>query len=375
MRKVILLQALLCLFHTQIVTQSVPYSTTSVRGSTVITNYYDPNAGPSTGPGLPVSPLDTRLNAPLGTPWGAQPTTVPSVSATYSPPPSSSSTSTLVPTTTTIVPTSTGLPTSIVVPNTTSIPNSSALPNPTFVNTGTLRSPSGYSSGYPSAYPSEHSTGYLPQQRNLPLMPMAPNRAEDVFLGVPGEPTYLFPGLVRFYINQWVGSDYLYNLPPYIGVVVEIIQPNDISKTISSGMIKENINEIFRASGIIPTAESLNNGPPLPFFHLNIFLTQVDDSYVFFMAGRLFEEARIGRLNFRLPGTYQAITWERQELMVISSKLLDDQLLFTAREIAESFTQRVRYFRNQILEQEEQLRLRCGPAPTIKCPPRSKIRF
>lgn len=351
MRIFIFLQALLAILNATLEAQ-VPYSTSSVRGSTIITNYYDPNAGPSTGPGLSISPLDYRFNAPLGTPWGVRPATTPAVTATYATTPTST-TSTLVPTSSiTSSSASSLLPTSATIPASSSfVPSAGQFPSTPPALAGQRVIP----------------TNYMGARPVEPLMPVPPTQYGQLPQGLPFEPTYLFPGLVRNYMNQWVGNDYLYNAPPGIGVVVEIIQPSDSSQLINTDVIKNNISEIFLASGITPVSESFNDLAPLPFFHLVIFLTPVDDNYVFSIAGRLFETVTLPRLNFKLPGTFQAITWERQEMIITSKNRLEEQALYTAREIADLFTSRLRYYRQQIIEQEEQLKLRCPPAPSAKC--------
>lgn len=318
MRKFIWFQVLLTMLQISLEAQSVPYTTSSVRGSTVITNYIDPNAGPATGPGLSASPLESRLNAPLGTPWNGQSNSGPRVTATYG-------------------------------------PNSAGSPS--------MQPLGAEANSYAAPY--DQRGGYLPP--NQPLMPVDPTSYADLPRGFPGDPTYLFPGLVRYHIDQWVGSDYLYNLTPNVGVVVEVIQSGELPQLINSNLIKENISSIFAMAGINPISESYADRPPLPFFNLIIFISPVEENFAFSVTGRLFEGVEIPRLNFRLPGTFQAITWEKQEMVVTPANRLTEQLLFTSREIAGLFAERVNYFKRQKIEQDQQLKLRCPPAPLAKC--------
>lgn len=351
MRKVILFQVLLALTQGAIVAQpSVPYTTSSVQGSTIITNYYDPNAGPNVGPGLPISPLDARLNAPLLR--ISDPTSITSQgNALFQSVPTVQGVAPVVP--------ATAPPFPSVSSYASSFPQQTNYINP-YTPTVSANALTGIplpqnSSNFPMPVPQ----GRFSAIQHDALVPITTPKRE--FYGTPFEPTYLFPGLVRFSIDKWVGSDYLYSLSPNIGVVVELVNPNNIPHNIDIDLIKQNIETIFSYSGINPVAESIGGGPPLPFFHLLIFASPVENSYVFSISGRLFEDVRLARLNVKLPGTWQAITWEKQELVVASKALFFEQLWATSKQIAESFTQRVNFFRRQLIEQEDQLKLKCGP--------------
>ncbi|MBA3602964.1 MAG: hypothetical protein H0W50_04845 [Parachlamydiaceae bacterium] len=365
MRKVVLFQTMLALVQIGIMAQpSVPYTTSSVQGSTIITNFIDPNAGPAAGPGLPISPLESRFNAPIIR--TSDPTSLTSAGAqTFS--------SVNTPSVTNVPglensPAVRGVVNANGVMSVPSITNfSSSFPQPA---TGNFNQPATNAivpvNAFPRNIPGENfnagSAFGGAQFRRDSLVPINTPRRDD--FGSPDEPTYLFPGLVRFAIDKWVGSDYLYSISPNIGVVVEIIYPTGFSQRLDANLIKQNIQGIFSNAGINPVAGSFVGDPPLPFFHLIIFATPVEDYYVFSISGRLFEAVRLARLNVRLPGTMQAITWEKQELIVASKTLFFEQLLATSREIAQYFTQRVNYFRRQLIEQEDQLRLNCGPRVT-----------
>lgn len=355
MRKIILLQALFMLSQANLSSQSaLPYNSTSVRGSTVITNYYDPNAGPNVGPGLTISPLESRLNAPLGTPWSSQATS-PNVTATFAAPTFSTPVTYTGPTTVSSVPT-------------TPVTTYGSYPSSNFNSAVQSRFPprAGNLAGSVASEPLGTS---LPQPE--PLLPVSGGGVES-YGGYPAEPSYLYPGLVRQHLGQWVGSDYLFNMYSNIGVVVEVVTPSDMPFIIDSDILKLHVSEVFANAGINPYAESFLNQPPLPFFYVIILVSQVDSSYVFSISGRFFEAVKISRLNFNTPGTAQAITWEKQELVTTSQSRLAEQLTFTTREIADQFIQRINYFKRLRQEQDDMLKMRCGPVPTVKCPPRLK---
>lgn len=373
MRTIFFLHAVFMVAGSQLHAQSaLPYSTSTVQGSTIITNFIDPNAGPNVGPGLSVSPLDSRLNAPLGTPFTPNQVSAPApVSATYgnagAPPVGALRGRALINQRLGIGTPADSLPdvaSGVPVTYPAGYTNPAAYPagytNPAY--------PAG--SVNPAAYPAYDANGLpIPARAPESLIPVT-GAGPEPFVGYPADPTYLFPGLVRMYLGQWVGSDYLYNMYPNIGVVVEVVSPSDLPYLVDSDQVKQSVGDVFASGGIIPFAESLLDSPPLPFFHVIVLITPVNDAYAFSISARFFEGVKVDRLNFRIPGTVQAITWEKQELVTTSQARLSEQVLLSARELADTFIQRINYFKRQKLEQDEQLKMKCAPVPSVRCPPR-----
>ncbi|MBA3238930.1 MAG: hypothetical protein H0T62_11375 [Parachlamydiaceae bacterium] len=269
----------------------VPFSSSYIPVAPGSSTYYDPY-GP--GPGLRRSPLDARLNAPLGLPWSPPAARVSSVA--------------------------------------------------------------------PLAVP-----GYIPGRRSVPLAPIPP-QVRSISHGHFGEPAYLFPGLVRLTGDNWVGSDYLYNLAPTIGVAVELIVPPEISSVIFKNRIRTELEGVFSSYGITPYSEAIGEMPPLPFFHLIAFVAPVQGKYVLNITGRLFEEVKVPRLNYQLPGTWQAITWEKQELLISAGSQLVERLSSAASEIALMFVRRVSHYNRQQLEQRDALRVEGPPVGALESP-------
>lgn len=294
---------------------SVPYSVSTVKGSTIIQNYYDPNATRAVGPGLAPSPLESRWNEQLGVPRGSTP-------INPSGPPSNP------------VNTSTSAP---LTGSAYRGPSSQIITNP--------------NTGVPAPLGSTTSAQYVDAR-------MRP-RFEKV--KVPShfeEPTYLFPGLVARYGREWVGSDYLYDMPVNIGVIVEVVLPDGKPIDINPMALKQQISGIFAKIGINPDAEALGPKPPLPFFHVLILAYPTDTKYVAYVSGRLFEEVKIDRLHFEPNGVWQAITWEKQDLVITSPSQFNDQLTKTVDSIGEAFIDRIRFFQELQLEQDSKIKLR-----------------
>lgn len=209
--------------------------------------------------------------------------------------------------------------------------------------------------------------GFTPGYRNEPLAPI------PYLTRVPsprhfGEPTYLAPGLVRFSNGLWAGSDYLYNLSQDIGVAVELVLPKELAGILHKERVRQEIEVIFTGHHITPFSLAVNDLPPLPFFHLIAFVVPVKESYVVNIAGRLFEEVKLIRLDYQLPGTVQAITWEKQELIVSSKSQVLERLMESAREIAIQFAGKIDSFNRLQFEHKEELKVQGAPVGTVVSP-------
>jgi hypothetical protein len=192
----------------------------------------------------------------------------------------------------------------------------------------------------------------------LEPIPVAPLAGDIPFH--PESPSYTFPGLVTRFSGAWVGSDYLYNLPPDIGVAVDIIMPDNFPLRIDARRIKDAVADIFSRGNITPVSQAVGDHPPLPFLHILIFAQAAEESTVAFVEARYFEGVKLFRLDYVLPGTVQAITWEKQDLLVDAPNRIAEQIFASAEGLARDFVSRVHFFQRQRLEQEELLRLRCG---------------
>lgn len=298
-----------------------PYPYSYVQGSTIVTNYYDPYAGPDVGPGLSTSLYDTR-NASLGFPLQSVSPVVPIYSGPQS------------------------IYTSALQQGYTGTPN--------YPPQATVISPPAVVTPVPSTY------------APLPSGIRGGNTAnEGHSLGHFEEPTYLYPGLVRFSIDRWIGSEYLYDLPSDIGVVVEVLVPKELSTMFNTVKIKDDIHAVFKGVGITPMAQSIGNQPPLPFFHLLAYVLQVEDAYALSISGRLLEAVTLPRTNFQLAGTWQAITWEKQDMVVSSKTQITEQLYETAKEIAMLFAEKVSYFKKRRVGQRQEHGTVVPVVPTI----------
>lgn len=157
---------------------------------------------------------------------------------------------------------------------------------------------------------------------------------------------FTLPGMVGLNNNQWVGGDNFFNLSNEIQVVVEIAMPEGKKLPVSKPNISNIILRGFSKAGIIPHAQATEDSPPLPMFHLIVFANSVEDAVVGFCAGRLFEAVELKRVNLEKGITFQAITWEKQDLIIASEEEFPVQLDKSVQEITQEFVTRFTYFQS-----------------------------
>lgn len=150
---------------------------------------------------------------------------------------------------------------------------------------------------------------------------------------------YFHPGLLVFRDGKWEGRDDLLNLSNQIGVYVEVLKsPNDTMQ-ISKEMMQKKISDIFYRGGIIPQSMGSQAQPPLPAFQVKIFLYPIERGYASFLSVRLFESVIPQRFDLGRGMAFQAITWERQSLVVDTRERIMVQLDKQVNDLASAFVE------------------------------------
>lgn len=177
-------------------------------------------------------------------------------------------------------------------------------------------------------------------QKKMP-QPPKPSKIKGG-IGVP----FTLPGIVGLGAGGWAGSDNLFNLRPDIGVYVEIVMPEDKKFDISQVEVTNNILAIFQKAGISPSALREANEPPLPLFHVLIMVNSVEQEIVASCSCRLFEAVTLKRVALDPGITYQAITWEKQDLFSATPKDFKETLTKSVDDLTSNFVERFHYFQN-----------------------------
>lgn len=165
-------------------------------------------------------------------------------------------------------------------------------------------------------------------------------------ISAPTDVNYLSPGVLTYRGASWAGGDNLLNVSKNIAIHIELVVPVGKQSPISEAAIKKRVADIFAKAGISDQIQAYTNKPPLPFFHVLIMVQNIDKGYAAYIGGRLFEQVEVPRVV--LPDTtfFQAITWEKQELVVASPEDISNQVLATIDEIAQNFAERYTFYEN-----------------------------
>lgn len=160
--------------------------------------------------------------------------------------------------------------------------------------------------------------------------------------GVP----FTLPGIVGLKDGHWVGSDNLYNLSPDISIYIELVQAEDQKFDVDALEIKTRIQEIFSKAGINSAALHAPGEPSLPLYHVLIMLNQIEQYLIASCSCRLFESVNLKRVILEQGITFQAITWEKQDLISASKKDFYPLVEKTIEDFTNGFVERFQYFQN-----------------------------
>jgi hypothetical protein len=155
---------------------------------------------------------------------------------------------------------------------------------------------------------------------------------------------FSMPGMVGVSNGQWTGSDNLYNLTPFISLYVEIIKPENSTLAINEKDIIDNIEKIFGANALTPHAMIQPGDPALPLYHVLIMYNKAEEYEFGLVNCRLFEPVNLKRVILEDGISFQAITWEKQELVAASDKDFKNIVISTVDELTNDFVTRFRYF-------------------------------
>lgn len=156
--------------------------------------------------------------------------------------------------------------------------------------------------------------------------------------------SYFHPGILVLQNGVWEGSDHLLNLTNQIGVHVTIVKPDGVELPFKEEQIRGQVESIFEKEGIKPQTMAIEGFPPLPVFEIQIFVYPIEKGFVASCAGRLFESVTLARFRLDEKTAFQAITWEKQTLLVSPTSKFLEQISKNVGEIADSFTSRFRAY-------------------------------
>lgn len=158
---------------------------------------------------------------------------------------------------------------------------------------------------------------------------------------------YTYPGVIAWREGGWRGGDNLYNLGNRIAVTVDINAPPPGSEEepfpVQEEAIRKRIASIFEEAGIGPLQTGSFEKAPLPLFCVVIMAQPFPKGYAFFCAANLLEEVDLKRTRFD-EGTFQAVTWERQHMVVVPAEQVAYHVGRCVDDLAYSFLKVYRYY-------------------------------
>lgn len=155
---------------------------------------------------------------------------------------------------------------------------------------------------------------------------------------------YLHPGILVDLNGSWQGSDHLLNIASNIGVYVQVIKPEGEKLDVTEAQLQKQVESIFGTANIKPLTLAAEDKPPLPAFQIEIFIYPIDRGYAAFLDGRLFESVVLDRFKMDSNMAFQAITWEKQSLIVSPKAKFAEQLTKAVQDVAGSFVTRYQTF-------------------------------
>lgn len=159
--------------------------------------------------------------------------------------------------------------------------------------------------------------------------------------------SYTLPGIIGLREGEWVGHDHLLNLTSDLQVNADIVKPQNLDVPFTLEEIKEEVLAIFRKEGFVKISGMEQPQTPLPYFNMLVMIQKIPGGFAATIQGRLFEEVNIKRVALPQEVLFQAITWEKESMIVSSTESFKSDLLANVDEIAKLFIERYNYFERQ----------------------------
>lgn len=159
-----------------------------------------------------------------------------------------------------------------------------------------------------------------PKSHTKPFTPLPSHLQTKAAVSVSEEDLYTFPGIIVQRDGRWIGSDQLINVTNKIHVAIELVKPETVMIDTSSDTIRGIVEGVLNGSNILILSDPTSQAPPLPLFQLIVMIYPLEDQYIVYMEGRLFESVKLERTRLDADTIFQAITWEDQNLTRIPKK-------------------------------------------------------
>lgn len=153
-------------------------------------------------------------------------------------------------------------------------------------------------------------------------------------------------GIVGQANGEWVSSDHLYNLKPNMSVYVEVIYPEGKNFQVNEEALTAQVENILRAGGISMPALHALDEPSLPLFNVVVTVNAIEQTMFANVECRLFESVELKRVILDPGITFQAITWQKEELIGALQPDFNATLNQSVQELTKDFVERFNHFLN-----------------------------
>ena len=165
-------------------------------------------------------------------------------------------------------------------------------------------------------------------------------------------PIFMEPGVLFIKNDQYQGSDYLGRLPTSFPIVAEIIKSEKETFNLTEGEVINFIRKQFAGKNLV--LNETRNQPETPFLRVIVLLQSIDDrGYAAAIRLSLFETVKIERAVLQEGMTFQAITWEREGLVVTPKDAAKDSIGKGLESLATDFVARYGAFNTGEPEKQE----------------------
>lgn len=181
-----------------------------------------------------------------------------------------------------------------------------------------------------------------PQVAQAPVRPPLTLQLAPVQTVLPPERYY--PGLATIKNGHWVVNDLFYGLPFNIGVKIDLLRPSDKFVPLDVVALQNRVKGILGGAGIVTEAIVYPCAPPTPIFNVIIMAYPCDRKCVGFITAQLLEPAKPSRIDVDINGVWQAVTWERQSLVVSACETFEAEVGNNLARLASEFSRVFKFY-------------------------------
>lgn len=192
-----------------------------------------------------------------------------------------------------------------------------------------------------------------PAPKTRPPKPIKEKPVEEEIV-VPTTVSFTIPGIIGLEGGQWKGLDHLLNLTNNIQISADILAGTDIAAPFTEEEIRTRVAAAFNKAGLKTGSAASSGGAPLPYINFVVMLQRCGDEYAAFIQARLFEKVKLDRVVLPDEVSFQAITWEDSNLIVMEQSQVKSEVLNQIGDMTDYFIARYNFFEKETMRMRGQ---------------------